>query len=1538
MAMTPPVHTYCVVLNGQYACYDTLEEAEEVNRSTGSPAYQHLEYQQSHYNSSEPNRIALFYSVPRMEPEVTGPILYSTALWPFSFPDRLSEAEIRAEFESHGPERFPGCDFQVIGFSGGYPTPFGSFHSLPGQPTEGRISWIESPDRYIDFQVTCGGKTDTHQHTIQRHQAFTCPVDFRPILTSDALAAGAIHYHEGKWCKPDTNLVPGKFIYAYLTQVESCAANENPCYPTTGDKARVEPDFEFAGRQFTRYYHSLRQSGVGGSLGPGWTHTFSDRIDFESASKLALFRENGLVETFSDPSATHNYVSNMDRRTSIKLVAGSGFVLTDSLGTRKTFTTQGRLVRIEEPSRAIRIDLDYGPLGLTAATDQLGRRLEFAYSTKRLTGIVLPSGESVQYAYWPEGNLRSASYANGNVRTYKYDEPSLTSSGSSNKLTGILDDNVRYASFGYDARGRVQSSQLHGNEGTVAETSLLYVNDHQVVVTTPAGGVRTYDISSTQPFRRISQLSQGTETTTFGYSNGRLTLRTKNGVSTRYSYVSGYLKSITELDGTPSERKTEYTRNASFLLESRLVAEKVEGVFLTRQVDGWTYNPRGQLQTRTQTDPANSAMRTTTYSYCEAPDVGAKDSTCPILGLLKSVDGPRTDVSDVTSYTYYPSDGEFCSSGPTTCPHRKGDLWKVTNALGHVTENLAYDGAGRVMSSKGPNGVVTDFTYHPRGWLTHRKVRGPNNAAETDDAITTIDYYPTGLVERVTQPDGAFLAYEYDTAHRLEAIEDALGNRIEYTLDNAGNRTAEVTKDASEAIRRQLSRTYDMLGRPDLEKNAAGVTIANHGYDANGNPTSTEDALGYETHQAYDPLDRLERTIQDFGGLGVTTEFEYDALDRLTKVIDPKTLATNYEYNGFGDLTELDSPDTGVTGYTYDSAGNRQTQSDARGIPATYTYDELNRLTAITYPTASQNVAYFYDQKNGVTGCASSFFVGRLTRFTDATGSTTYCYDRRGNVTRKTQVTGALTLSTEYAYSLGDRLTEVTYPSGNRVSYAHDSNGAINSVEQTLVSLPPEPIVTGVDRLPFGPISRVKFANASELTLTYDANYVIDEIGGSALQLNLNTDLRGNIVGLMGTAPAQVRTFTYDPLSRLERVDNVSGSLIQAFTYDETGNRLSKEVQAGLITYGYPSTSHRLTSVGSATRTYDAIGSLTDRGDGLTLEYDDRQRLAAARIGGVLQQVYGYSARGERVVKSDGAGIGVGTSVYFTYDETGKLLAEYQGVGSATPVLQKEYIWVDDRPVAVFTNTGSYAGETLLIHSDHLGTPRAIRSQKNSMPTVWRWDLEGTVFGEHAPLQDPDGDSESFVFNLRYPGQYFDQESGLHYNYFRDYEASTGRYVESDPIGLLGGLSTFSYSLSRPLNFSDRQGLAVWFCGRASQMPPIGNHSYLWDDRTGRSCGMAQGGDPFQQEGGPTVDSCIRIEDSDGKEDKVFECCKNTVNDGIWMPPVNDCHEGADDCLKSQGLNNPGAPGGRMGTCDSCWIRRSCSPTPGGACVWLPGG
>jgi RHS repeat-associated protein len=165
----------------------------------------------------------------------------------------------------------------------------------------------------------------------------------------------------------------------------------------------------------------------------------------------------------------------------------------------------------------------------------------------------------------------------------------------------------------------------------------------------------------------------------------------------------------------------------------------------------------------------------------------------------------------------------------------------------------------------------------------------------------------------------------------------------------------------------------------------------------------------------------------------------------------------------------------------------------------------------------------------------------------------------------------------------------------------------------------------------------------------------------------------------------------------------------------------------------------------------------------------DSGRLSSASNGSTTT-TYVLNALDQRVRKS-------GTSItLFVYDESGHLLGEYDGSGN----LLEETVWMGDIPVATLQTNGTGVS-VYYIHTDHLNTPRRISRPADNV-IVWRWDSE--PFGTAAANQDPDGDGVAFVYNLRMPGQYYDAETGLSYNYFRDYDPATGRYVESDPIGV----------------------------------------------------------------------------------------------------------------------------------------------------------
>ena len=164
-------------------------------------------------------------------------------------------------------------------------------------------------------------------------------------------------------------------------------------------------------------------------------------------------------------------------------------------------------------------------------------------------------------------------------------------------------------------------------------------------------------------------------------------------------------------------------------------------------------------------------------------------------GQVLSADGPRTDVNDSVTYSYY---------ADTTADHTQGDLKSVTNGAGHVTQFTRYNRHGQVLQIVDANGFTTDYTYDLRLRLT---------SANTGGQIVSYEYEPTGNLRQVTQPDGSYLRYTYDDAQRLTDIHDNTGNRISYTLDTMGNRLSEEVKDPAGVLARQITRVYDALSR-----------------------------------------------------------------------------------------------------------------------------------------------------------------------------------------------------------------------------------------------------------------------------------------------------------------------------------------------------------------------------------------------------------------------------------------------------------------------------------------------------------------------------------------------------------------------------------------------------------------------------------------------------------------------------------------------------------------------------------------------------
>ncbi|QAU23525.1 RHS repeat protein [Dyella sp. M7H15-1] len=523
------------------------------------------------------------------------------------------------------------------------------------------------------------------------------------------------------------------------------------------------------------------------------------------------------------------------------------------------------------------------------------------------------------------------------------------------------------------------------------------------------------------------------------------------------------------------------------------------------------------------------------------------------------------------------------------------------------------------------------------------------------------------------------------------------------------------------------------------------------------------------------------------------TTYSYDALDRLTQVTDPSGLNTTYHYDGLSDETTLTSPDTGVTAKTYDAAGNVLTATDANGNTVTFTYDANDRRLSASYADSTQNISYAYDEANNVTGCTTSYPIGHLTRMIESAVTTVYCYNAQGYVIQKSQTVDGHTDVTSYTRSPGGKLLSITHPSGNQVSYSYDADGHVSGVT-AITANGTTTLVSNVTYLPFGPISGYTLGNGQTITRSYDANYRLTDLVGPAFTLHVARDAMGHITATgnsPGANPA-TETYSYDPLYRLTAITEADGSTLESVTYNPTGDRLSK-TGSGLATgaYSYNPNTHQLIGTGNAARTVDANGNTTainQAGSTYGFGYNARNRMALAQLNQSTVANYAYNADGERVAKTT-----TGTTERYSYNEDSQLLSEY---GSTN----RDYVYLAGIPVANLDTQGTTTS-VAYVTADQLGTPRAVTDSSGN--SIWTWVYQGNAWGEQAPT------SNGYTYNLRFPGQYFDQETGLNYNINRYYEPPIGRYGQPDPLGYEGGQwSWYAYVNNSPMMLVDPLGLA----------------------------------------------------------------------------------------------------------------------------------
>jgi RHS repeat-associated protein/uncharacterized repeat protein (TIGR02543 family) len=590
--------------------------------------------------------------------------------------------------------------------------------------------------------------------------------------------------------------------------------------------------------------------------------------------------------------------------------------------------------------------------------------------------------------------------------------------------------------------------------------------------------------------------------------------------------------------------------------------------------------------------------------------------------------------------------------------------------------------------------------------------------------------------------------------------------------------------------------TLDQARSVNATFSAPAVTT--YEYDANGNLTQVTDPLGRIRQVQYDALNRPVRQLEPhptmLGSTGGQIDTAYDSLGQIQSITDPRNLTTSYSKDSFGNMSQQTSPDTGMTLSDHDAAGNLTTRTDARGKVAQYRYDSLNRISEIAYD--DDTVRYTWDS------CSNG--IGHLCSVSNAASRLDYRYDRHGRITQQSQTVGATALAVSHTYNSAGQRTQTITPGGQTLDYQW-TGGRL-----TALSVNGQPVLSQIGYDPDGQVNGWVWGNNQPSERFYDlaGRPVIVSLGFDSqtqqpASRTLGYDATGRLTDVLDDRdPSLNQQYVYDELDRL--IGSERGELQTSRTdyrYDLSGNRTEKS-QDNITAYSYSidANSNRLHSQSGAQSvhySYDAMGSLI--GDGtISYSYNAAVRRISATTAN-LNASYAYNALGQRVSKTVN-----GATRQFVYDEQGHLTGEYDSAGQ----LLQELIWLGDLPVAVLkpaTNSSATAPDIYYIHADHLGTPRKI-TRPSDNKVVWTWESE--AFGASLPDPNPSG-LGTFVFNLRFPGQYYDQETGLFYNGFRDYDPAKGRYSESDPIGLKGGINTYAYALSNPLRWTDFFGLTA---------------------------------------------------------------------------------------------------------------------------------
>jgi RHS repeat-associated protein len=1122
------------------------------------------------------------------------------------------------------------------------------------------------------------------------------------------------------------------------------------------------------------------RSNSAGTMGFGWTHTYEMSLDpaydISGMIFLKITDNTGRTHYFTEEQAGE-YKGVFGEKTEVLLDSGE-YIWKQLDGSKYGFSSTGQITWLDDPS-GNRLLLTYDDSLLSTVTDlSSGRVLVFIYNTDNLVDHIngpvtdaVTDGIWVEYGYDTNNNLTSVLYADNSGFDYSYtdtnDIHNLTE--KRNKANHLIN------TWGYDTTDRAISNFSRDGRGA----DIVYETDTQVEVTDAYGKEREYLLTESNGRNRVSSITDGPGGAGgFPWSNSNAVswVYDENMNTVEIESAGGIVTQYLNYDerGNPGTVKLAY-------------GEPEE-----REIN-FTYHPEISTPlTRTEVSVLQSGgLKETIWDYDDdynsIPNENPTANVSRIIekGFTKDISGTVISYEYITTITYNTKGQVILINGPapgvddtTTIAYNAltGDVLSVSQPLIGATIYSGYDDAGQVDTVTDVNSQSKTYTYDARGRVTDVT----NNA---NGSVSSVTYNIAGLPEIRTDEDGVGITFEYEVIYgRIFKRFDSQGNYIQYMYDSQGNVIEEGYFDPTdERINRKRylyqDSTHNMPGQ--LFREISGDdTYTQYGYDFEGNVSSLREPNGNITYYDFDHLNRI-KTVTQPGSINTT--YGYDSHGNLISVTDALTNVTTYEYDDMERLVSTTSPDTGTVTYVYDENGKPVNKTDSKGISVGYVYDLLNRLTNVNFPDSSQNITFSYDQ--GVNG------IGKRTGMTDETGSTTFSYDNRGRLTGKSNTVRGITYDLSRVYTLGGRVSQITYPSGRTVDYHRISCMCkVDSITTTYNSLT-NTLMQNLEYRPFGGAKALNTGGGGTVGSTFnDAGRMVVSNPGATHEKAYTYDNNGNLTSITAPSlPHHTRVFGYDNLDRLEHAEGPWG--IVDYTYDDVGNRLTKTVDSVTETYNYISGSNKLDTVdGTTSYTYDNNGNITNIGNRVLI-YNQNNRLIRVEENSTPLGEYTYNALGQRILKEVDS-----ITTVFHYDFDGNIIGESDVSGD----FSKEYLYRSSNRLALVDYSADTNGEIYFLGNDRIGTPIILTDLTNTV--VWEAVYEPFGNAEINP-------NSSVECNLRFKGQYYDQESGFHYNYHRYYISSSGRYLTPDPIGLKGSINLFEYVANNPINYIDPLGL-----------------------------------------------------------------------------------------------------------------------------------